>query len=155
MNCIRDSIQSPFMIGCWRNYLYVTFVFSRTRLPSARAGIRTRVSGMKTRDDGPGYTTRANDQPCHLLFITVGHRTLSHVFCFHLSNILPMIEQERQNRSCVNDSLVHAGRGGNEVFDCFHKTLRIRSFIVSWEKDLLLFNVIVRPITLLPRKENW
>ena len=26
----------------------------------ARAGIRTRVSGMKTRDDGPGYTTRAN-----------------------------------------------------------------------------------------------
>ncbi len=27
---------------------------------SARAGIRTRVSGMKTRDDGPGYTTRAN-----------------------------------------------------------------------------------------------
>ena len=39
----------------------------------ARAGIRTRVSGMKTRDDGPGYTTRANDQPCRLLFITVGH----------------------------------------------------------------------------------
>ena len=28
--------------------------------PGARAGIRTRVSGMKTRDDGPGYTTRAN-----------------------------------------------------------------------------------------------
>ncbi len=25
--------------------------------PGARAGIRTRVSGMKTRDDGPGYTT--------------------------------------------------------------------------------------------------
>ena len=26
---------------------------------SARAGIRTRVDGMKTRNDGPGYTTRA------------------------------------------------------------------------------------------------
>ncbi len=25
----------------------------------ARAGIRTRVDGMKTRNDGPGYTTRA------------------------------------------------------------------------------------------------
>ena len=30
------------------------------KYPGARAGIRTRVSGMKTRDDGPGYTTRAN-----------------------------------------------------------------------------------------------
>ena len=29
-------------------------------ISGARAGIRTRVSGMKTRDDGPGYTTRAN-----------------------------------------------------------------------------------------------
>ena len=48
---------------------------SRLRI-SARAGIRTRVSGMKTRDDGPGYTTRANDIPCHLLFITIGHCTL-------------------------------------------------------------------------------
>ena len=28
--------------------------------PGARAGIRTRVGGMKPRDDGPGYTTRAN-----------------------------------------------------------------------------------------------
>ena len=26
---------------------------------SARAGIRTRVDGMKTRNDGPDYTTRA------------------------------------------------------------------------------------------------
>ena len=26
---------------------------------SARAGIRIRVSGMKTHHDGPGYTTRA------------------------------------------------------------------------------------------------
>ena len=44
--------------------------------PDARAGIRTRVSGMKTRDDGPGYTTRANDLPCHLSFITVGQPTI-------------------------------------------------------------------------------
>ena len=80
--------------------LYGTLCSAASRLRmSARAGIRTRVSGMKTRDDGPGYTTRANDQPCHLLFITVGHRTLSHVFCFHLSNIRSMIEQEMQNRS--------------------------------------------------------
>ena len=28
-------------------------------LGSARAGIRTRVDGMKTRNDGPCYTTRA------------------------------------------------------------------------------------------------
>ena len=37
-------------------------------LPGARAGIRTRVSGMKTRDDGPGYTTRAKIPPVlHLI----------------------------------------------------------------------------------------
>ena len=29
----------------------------------ARAGIRTRVDGMKTRNDGPGYTTRATAWP--------------------------------------------------------------------------------------------
>ena len=29
----------------------------------ARAGIRTRVDGMKTRNDGPGYTTRATACP--------------------------------------------------------------------------------------------
>ena len=29
----------------------------------ARAGIRTRVDGMKTRNDGPGYTTRATTCP--------------------------------------------------------------------------------------------
>ena len=29
----------------------------------ARAGIRTRVDGMKTRNDGPGYTTRATAKP--------------------------------------------------------------------------------------------
>ena len=36
------------------------FKFFCKKYPGARAGIRTRVSGMKTRDDGPGYTTRAN-----------------------------------------------------------------------------------------------
>lgn len=30
---------------------------------SARAGIRTRVDGMKTRNDGPDYTTRAVIRP--------------------------------------------------------------------------------------------
>ena len=30
---------------------------------SARAGIRTRVGGMKTHYDGPGYTTRATVAP--------------------------------------------------------------------------------------------
>ena len=30
---------------------------------SARAGIRTRVGGMKTHYDGPGYTTRATPVP--------------------------------------------------------------------------------------------
>ena len=30
---------------------------------SARAGIRTRVGGMKTHYDGPGYTTRATAVP--------------------------------------------------------------------------------------------
>ena len=29
----------------------------------ARAGIRTRVDGMKTRNDGPDYTTRAAFPP--------------------------------------------------------------------------------------------
>ena len=29
----------------------------------ARAGIRTRVGGMKTHYDGPGYTTRATAVP--------------------------------------------------------------------------------------------
>ena len=41
-------------------YLYIAFEFIWKINPGARAGIRTRVSGMKTRDDGPGYTTRAN-----------------------------------------------------------------------------------------------
>jgi hypothetical protein len=59
---------------------------TRNTLPGARAGIRTRVSGMKTRDDGPGYTTRANDLPCHLLFITVGQPTLRQVVCLLLQN---------------------------------------------------------------------
>lgn len=48
------------MIGCMRKYLYVTPSVLSITIPGARAGIRTRVSGMKTRDDGPGYTTRAN-----------------------------------------------------------------------------------------------
>ncbi len=61
------------MIGFNAEYVYVTFKNPSRKYPGARAGIRTRVSGMKTRDDGPGYTTRANDQPCRLLFITVGH----------------------------------------------------------------------------------
>ena len=30
---------------------------------NARAGIRTRVGGMKTHYDGPGYTTRATVAP--------------------------------------------------------------------------------------------
>ena len=37
----------------------------------ARAGIRTRVGGMKTHYDGPGYTTRAPFWPTDPLFITV------------------------------------------------------------------------------------
>ena len=74
------------MIGCMRKYLYVTPSVLRLTIPGARAGIRTRVSGMKTRDDGPGYTTRANDLPCHLLFITVGQPTLRQVVCLLLQN---------------------------------------------------------------------
>ena len=37
------------------------FVFIKRALGAnyARAGIRTRVDGMKTRNDGPDYTTRA------------------------------------------------------------------------------------------------
>ena len=31
----------------------------RMQVNYARAGIRTRVDGMKTRNDGPDYTTRA------------------------------------------------------------------------------------------------
>jgi hypothetical protein len=62
----------PFMIGSRQTYLYLALQIVWKSYPGARAGIRTRVSGMKTRDDGPGYTTRANDLPCHLLFITVG-----------------------------------------------------------------------------------
>ena len=37
--------------------------FSVSFLKSARAGIRTRVGGMKTHYDGPGYTTRATVAP--------------------------------------------------------------------------------------------
>ena len=48
------------MIGSSKNYLYLTLQIVYKSYPGARAGIRTRVSGMKTRDDGPGYTTRAN-----------------------------------------------------------------------------------------------
>ena len=36
---------------------------ARSNAFSARAGIRTRVDGMKTRNDGPGYTTRATAYP--------------------------------------------------------------------------------------------
>ena len=64
------------MIGCSTEYLYVTLENLEEKYPGARAGIRTRVSGMKTRDDGPGYTTRANNLPCHLSFITVGQPTI-------------------------------------------------------------------------------
>ena len=41
----------------WR----AAFLFIKTALDGhyARAGIRTRVDGMKTRNDGPDYTTRA------------------------------------------------------------------------------------------------
>ena len=67
------------MIGWKLQYLYVTLENQEESFPGARAGIRTRVSGMKTRDDGPGYTTRANDSPCHLLFITVGYPNLVQV----------------------------------------------------------------------------
>ena len=48
----------------------------------ARAGIRTRVGGMKTHYDGPGYTTRADVLPTNLLFITVGHVRLRQVCHF-------------------------------------------------------------------------
>ena len=38
-----------------------SFLFIKRTLGAnyARAGIRTRVDGMKTRNDGPDYTTRA------------------------------------------------------------------------------------------------
>ncbi len=64
------------MIGSYKTYLYLTLRIDWKSYPGARAGIRTRVSGMKTRDDGPGYTTRANNLPCHLSFITVGQPTI-------------------------------------------------------------------------------
>ncbi len=64
------------------NYLYLTLKNKEQKYLGARAGIRTRVSGMKTRDDGPGYTTRANDLPCHLLFITIGHSITRQAFHF-------------------------------------------------------------------------
>ena len=56
------------MIGSYTTYLYLTLRIDWKSYPGARAGIRTRVSGMKTRDDGPGYTTRANIPPVlHLI----------------------------------------------------------------------------------------
>ena len=47
--------------------------FNPIFIVGARAGIRTRVGGMKTHYDGPGYTTRADVLPTNLLFITVGY----------------------------------------------------------------------------------
>lgn len=50
---------------------------------------------MKTRDDGPGYTTRANDLPCHLLFITVGQPVI-HKWAYRLlQNALNQIVHRR------------------------------------------------------------
>ena len=49
---------------------------------SARAGIRTRVGGMKTHYDGPGYTTRADVLPTNLLLITVGYVRARQVYHF-------------------------------------------------------------------------
>ena len=40
----------------------VTLLSSKSK-GSARAGIRTRVGGMKTHYDGPSYTTRATAVP--------------------------------------------------------------------------------------------
>ena len=76
------------MIGSCTTYLYLTFQFVSKIHPGARAGIRTRVSGMKTHHDGPGYTTRANDLPCHLLFITVGHPRIRQSTQWSLQNPL-------------------------------------------------------------------
>ena len=47
------------MIGSNMTYLYLTLQIDWKSYPGARAGIRTRVDGMKTRNDGPDYTTRA------------------------------------------------------------------------------------------------
>ena len=41
----------------WANMVVEPLVVERWG--GARAGIRTRVDGMKTRNDGPDYTTRA------------------------------------------------------------------------------------------------
>ena len=103
------------MIGCVRKYLYVTPSALRIVIPGARAGIRTRVSGMKTRDDGPGYTTRANDLPCHLLFITVGHPTLSQAFHFESKEDRGSLQVTCRNQ-LTSFSLQYTL---NEIIHCF------------------------------------
>ena len=45
----------------WANMVVEPLVVERWG--GARAGIRTRVDGMKTRNDGPDYTTRATVRP--------------------------------------------------------------------------------------------
>ena len=59
LNCLMVLVpgfehQPNFFIFQKRSVL-----FRVKKQHGARAGIRTRVDGMKTRNDGPGYTTRA------------------------------------------------------------------------------------------------
>ena len=103
------------MIGSCKTYLYLTLQIVWKSYPGARAGIRTRVSGMKTRDDGPGYTTRANDLPCHLLFITVGHPTLSQAFHFESKEDRGSLQETCRNQS-TSFSLQYTL---NEIIHCF------------------------------------
>ena len=42
-----------------RTFRLFIVIKKRIKADYARAGIRTRVDGMKTRNDGPDYTTRA------------------------------------------------------------------------------------------------
>ena len=42
-----------------RIFRHFIVIKKQMKVNYARAGIRTRVDGMKTRNDGPDYTTRA------------------------------------------------------------------------------------------------
>lgn len=128
------------MIGSSKNYLYLTLQIVSKSYPGARAGIRTRVSGMKTRDDGPGYTTRANDLPCHLLFIIVGHPTISkwrqRLFQNTLNKIVHRLLRERfrfvERHGAANDVAAQKG----ELVAHSHETMRPATAAVCRKQDL-------------------
>ena len=56
-------IRNPSRLSLYFKQYGVIIDYKQTSMEpfGARAGIRTRVDGMKTRNDGPGYTTRATD----------------------------------------------------------------------------------------------